>query len=212
MFEGFWRFRAAALVLLAVSACTPPARTPSLASPQSARVTGVNLPYSVFVAAYQSWEDAFGATRSLAQRHGGTQFFVVPELLQGMTFWKVMAGMADDASAAAALGDRLVAEGVIDLDDAANRWALVQHRPLAFDLGDYPTADAARVRVDSLTARAIPAYMAPVSYTDGSERWKVYGGAYRDSASAAAMTELLKGASISSRLVERIGRSPGSSQ
>jgi hypothetical protein len=211
MFKGFWRLHAPILVLLAVSACTPPSRTRSPAASQSARVTGVILPYSVFVAAYQRWEDAYAATRSLARSHGGVQFFVVPEATQGITYWKVMAGMADDASVAAALGDRLVAERVIEEDDANPR-ALVQHRPLAFDLGEYPTTEAAHARADSLTARAIPAYVAPVPYSDGSERWKVYGGAYRDTAGAAAMTELLEGASIPPRLVARIGRSPGSPQ
>mgnify|MGYP006140390659 FL=1 len=52
--------------------------------------------------------------------------------------------------------------------------------------------------------------MAAVPYTDGTERWKVYGGAYRDSASAAPMQKILTGASIQPRLVERSGRPPAS--
>ena len=121
-----------------------------------------------------------------------------------------MAGMAADTTAVTALRERLLAEDVIEEEAAGGRYALIDHRPLAHELGEYPTAQAARARADSLTTRAIPAYVAPVPYSDGTERWKVYGGAYRDTASAAAMTELLKGASIPPRLVERSGRPPAS--
>ncbi|HEV3051137.1 MAG TPA: hypothetical protein VGX50_12560, partial [Longimicrobium sp.] len=178
--------------------------------PQPVVAAGAVLPYSVQVRNFQSWDDAAAFSRDVARRFTEAQFFIVPEANQGITYWKVMAGMAADTTAVTALRERLLAEKVIDEEAAGGRYALIDHRPLAHELGEYPTAQAARARADSLTSRAIPAYVAPVPYSDGSERWKVYGGAYRDTASAAAMTELLKGASIPPRLVERSGRPPAS--
>ena len=171
---------------------------------------GAALPYSVQVRNFQSWDDASAFAAGASRRFSEAQFFIVPEAVQGITYWKVMAGMAGDTTAVLALRDRLVAEDVADEEAAGGRYALIDHRPLAYDLGEYPTAAQARARADSLTRRAIPAYVAPVPYSDGTERWKVYGGAYRDSAGAAAMERLLTGASIPPRLVERSGRPPAS--
>jgi hypothetical protein len=191
----------------------PAKSTPAAAAPvrpQPVVAAGAVLPYSVQVRNFQSWDDAAQFSRDVARRFSEAQFFIVPEANQGITYWKVMAGMAADTTAVTALRERLLAEDVIDEEAAGGRYALIDHRPLAHELGEYPTAATARARADSLTSRAIPVYVAPVPYSDGTERWKVYGGAYRDTASAAAMTELLKGASIPPRLVERSGRPPAS--
>ena len=171
---------------------------------------GATLPYSVHVAGFTSWDEASELASSVSRRFSEAQFFVVPELRQGVTYWMVMAGMAGDTTAVRALRDRLVAEDVADEESVGGRYDLIQHRPLAYELGEYPTAGQARARADSLTGRAIPAYVAPVPYSDGSERWKVYAGAYRDSASSAPMRQLLTGASLSPKLVERTGRPPAS--
>ncbi len=192
---------------------TPTKAVPKAAAPvrpQPVTPAGAVLPYSVQVRNFQSWDDAAEFSRGVSRRFSEAQFFIVPEANQGITYWKVMAGMAADTTAVTALRERLLAEKVIEEEAAGGRYALIDHRPLAHELGEYPTAEAARARADSLTSRAIPAYVAPVPYSDGTERWKVYGGAYRDTASAAAMTELLKGASIPPRLVERSGRPPAS--
>lgn len=190
-----------------------PEKAPAAAAPKAAvpiAPAGAVLPYSVQVRNFQSWDDAAKFSGDVARRFSEAQFFIVPEANQGITYWKVMAGMAGDTAAVTALRERLLAEDVIDEEAAGGRYALIDHRPLAYELGEYPTAAQARARADSLTSRAIPAYVAPVPYTDGSERWKVYGGAYRDSASAAPMEKLLTGASIQPRLVERSGRPPAS--
>lgn len=186
-----------------------PAAAPApAASAAPVAEAGSMLPYSVQVRNFQSWDDAAKFSGDVARRFTEAQFFIVPEANQGITYWKVMAGMAGDTAAVTALRERLLAEDVIDEEAAGGRYALIDHRPLAYELGEYPTAAQARARADSLTRRAIPAYVAAVPYTDGSERWKVYGGAYRDSASAAPMAKILTGASIPPRLVERSGRPP----
>jgi len=175
-----------------------------------AEAAGSALPYSVQVANFQTPEDAFALVRQVAPRFQEAQFFIVPEATQGVLYWKVMAGMAGDTSAVTALRERLIAEKVIDAGLADDRWALIQPRPLAYEVAEYPTAGQARARADSLHARAIPAYVAPVPYTDGSERWKVYAGAYRDTASSEPMRGILTRASIQPKLVERTGRPPAS--
>jgi hypothetical protein len=190
-----------------------PARAPAPARPVPAgpvTAAGASLPFSVHVAGFQSWDDASEFASTTSRRFSEAQFFIVPELRQGMTYWTVMAGMAGDTTAVLALRDRLVAEKVADEESVGGRYDLIQHRPLAYELGEFRNADQARARVDSLTSRAIPAYVAPVPYSDGTERWKVYAGAYRDTASSAPMRELLTGASIQPKLVERTGRPPAS--
>ena len=171
---------------------------------------GTALPYSVHVAGFQSWDDASEFAGDVSQRFTEAQFMIVPELRQGITYWMVLAGMAGDTTAVLALRDRLVAEKVADEESVGGRHDLIQRRPLAYEVGEYRSAAQARARADSLTGRAIPAYVAAVPYSDGSERWKVYAGAYRDTASAAPMRELLKGGNLPEKLVERTGRPPAS--
>jgi hypothetical protein len=201
--------------LLASSAPAPAAAPVEKAVPRAAPVprgpltaAGTALPYSVHVAGFTEWDDASAFAANVAGRFDEAQFFVVPELRQGITYWMVMAGMADDTSAVRELRDRLVAADVADEESVGGRYDLIQHRPLAFEVGEFRNPTQARARADSLTARAIPAYAAPVPYSDGSERWKVYAGAYRDTASSAPMRSLLAGASIEPKLVQRTGRPP----
>lgn len=189
----------------------PQKATPAAAAPvrpQPVVAAGAALPWSVNVANYDVAEPAFDHVRKLSARFEQAKFFVVPEPTQGPLYWKVMAGMADDSAALAPLRDQLIAAGELDEEAVGGRSRIFQERGLAYDLGEFPTEAQARARVDSLARRAIPAYVAPVPYTDGSERWKVYGGAYPDSASAAPMEKILAGASIQPRLVERAGRPP----
>ncbi|HEX6368082.1 MAG TPA: SPOR domain-containing protein, partial [Longimicrobium sp.] len=186
----------------------PPAAAPRAAVPVSA--AGAALPYSVHVAGFQSWEDASEFAARTSRRFREAQFIIAPELRQGITYWMVLAGMAGDTTDVLSLRDRLVAEGIADEESVGGRQDLIQSRPLTFEVAEYRDAAQARARADSLTGRAIPAYVAPVPYSDGSERWKVYAGAYRDSASAAPMQKILTGASIQPRLVERSGRPPAS--
>jgi hypothetical protein len=51
----------------------------------------------------------------------------------------------------------------------------------------------------------IPSYVAVVPYSDGSRRWQVYGGAYRDRESAAGMRTMLESAGLETRLIARTG-------
>lgn len=171
---------------------------------------GEPLPYSVQVANYQTFEEAAEFAAANARRVPEAQLFVVVEEDRGMTWWRVMAGVSGDTTEVLALRDRLISEDILDEEHAGGRYALIQTRPLAYQLGEYESAAAARTLADSLGRRDVPAYVQPVPYTDGSERWRVYAGAYRDTASAAPMGRLLRGATIEPTLVERTGRPPAS--
>ncbi|HEU4451642.1 MAG TPA: hypothetical protein VFR81_01240 [Longimicrobium sp.] len=175
-----------------------------------ARPAGTALPYAVFVKSFDASPPARTLAAEVAREIPGTPVYVFPEETQGRLYHKVYAGMSGDTVEAARLREQLVAGGSVDPEDAGGRSALVQPRPLAFDLGDFPSQEAARARADSLAAREVSAYPAAVPLTDGTERWKLYGGAFADSASAAPMQRQLQTAGLPARLVPRTGRPPAS--
>lgn len=174
----------------------------------SAGRAGEALPVSVQVVAFQSFPAAVERSERIAGDVAEVPLFVSPEEVQGVLYYKIMAGVLPDTAAGRRLRERLVADGVIDPEDAAGSWSLLQTSPFAFDLGEFPTPERASARADSLLALEIPTYSIPVPYTDGSRRWQLYGGAYRDSASAEALRRQLVGAGLPTRLVARIGEAP----
>ncbi|HEU0014009.1 MAG TPA: SPOR domain-containing protein [Longimicrobium sp.] len=169
---------------------------------------GEELPYSVQVSNYQSAQEAAAFISEQSRRFPEAQFFVVPEEQGGMLWYKVMAGMVGDTTAVLALRDRLLEADVADEEVVGGRYDLVQRRPLAFELGEFRDAEAARARARELSGREIPAYVSPVPYTDGTERWKVYAGAFPDSTRAEALRRTLAAARLPTRLVARAGRPP----
>jgi hypothetical protein len=189
-----------------------PAATARVAVPArpkaEARPAGMPLPYAVFVRSFNTHQPARELADRVARDLPGTPFYVFPEEIQGVLYHKVYAGMAGDTVEAARLRERLVDRSWVDPEDAGGRSALVQPRPLAFDLGDVPSRETAGARADSLAAREVSAYPAAVPLSDGTERWKLYGGAFADSASAAPMQRQLQSAGLPARLVSRTGRPP----
>jgi cell division protein FtsN len=113
---------------------------------------------------------------------------------------------------AAALRTQLVAAHLANPDDVGGPAALIQARPWTFDLGAFPTREAADRRATELAAAAIYASPTAVPQTDGSERWTLYAGAYPDSARAEPMKKTLQSARVSARLVQRVGRAPATSK
>lgn len=172
---------------------------------------GDPLPFSVQVKAFNSLPAARQEVTAQAARAPGVPFFVSPEEVQGVLYYKIMAGLATDTVAAGALQQRLVRAGAIDAEDAVPGWSLIRPTPLAFDLGEFPEAAEASVRADSLLAREIPSYPVEMPYSDGTSRWQLYGGAYPDSAGADALRQRLLAAGVEPRLVLRRGR-PGTGE
>jgi hypothetical protein len=176
---------------------------------------GTPRPYAVFVRAYQG-DGGHRAALDLASQverdFPGTVAYVTPEEMSGVLYYKVMAGMLDDTAQAAALRKRLVDGHVASPDAAGGRSAIVQARPWAYDVGDFPSREAAQTQASALAARAIDTYAVPVPRTDGSESWTLYAGAYPDSARAEPMKKMLEAAGLPARLVRRVGRAPATSK
>jgi hypothetical protein len=142
------------------------------------------------------------------ERVTAAPIFLSPEEIDGIVYYKILAGALPDTGAARRLKESLVSEGVVNEDDAAGPMALIQSAPLAFRLREYPNQSAAAAATDSLLARNIPAYALPMPYSDSTYRWQLYAGAYRDSASSAPMHRLLTSAGLTPALVARSGMVP----
>ncbi|MFL5384523.1 MAG: SPOR domain-containing protein [Longimicrobiaceae bacterium] len=195
----------------------PPSTTrlPGRRPQAPARPAGTARPYSVFVGALQGgsdYEQAVQLAKRVERGFPGTPAYVFPEEMSGVVFYKVYAGMLDDTVQAAALRGRLVAAGLANPEDVGSPRALIQARPWTFDLGAYPTRDAADRRAAQLAAAAIYASPTAVPQTDGTERWALYAGAYADSAHAEPMKKTLQSARLPARLVQRVGRAPATSK
>lgn len=163
------------------------------------------LPYSVHVNAFASLDAAREQAMAEGDRITAIPFFVSPQEIQGTLYYRVLSGLAADTTAAVAMRDQLAEAGAIGENDPVSALGIIQFTPLAFDLGLYPSEEEASARVDSLDSQQIPAYAAPIEYSDGSRRWQLYGGAYLDSTSANAMREMLNAAGIEAPLTARTG-------
>jgi hypothetical protein len=191
------------------------ARLPGRRPQAPVRPAGTARPYSVYVKAFQG-DRGYDAAVQLAKRvesdFAGTPAYVFPEEISGIVYYKVYAGMLDDTVQAAALRARLVSAHLANPDDVGGPAALIQARPWTFDLGSFPTREAAERRATELATAAIYASPTAVPQTDGSERWALYAGAYPDSARAEPMKKTLQTARVPARLVTRVGRAPATSK
>jgi hypothetical protein len=178
----------------------------SVRAPAAApRAVGAPLPYSVQVINYRSFPAARRQLERLRAGSASSLFFVSPQEIDRILYYQILAGALPDSTAARAVKDALVESGAIRAEDAADAASLIQPTPLAFELGEFASEDSAQSRADSLLARQIPAYPVAVPYSDNSRRWRLYGGAFPDSASAEGMRRLLVQAGLPARLVERSG-------
>jgi len=190
------------------SASATPAAAPAApaAAPDAA---GVALPYSVQAKAFASLRAARQMLEGDSARLSGVPLYVSPELVGNVLYYKVMAGTLPDTAQASQLQQQLVYAKLVEASDAQEgTGSLVQFTPLAFDLGEFPDRAAARAHADSLLRRQVPAYTVSLPGPGGGERWRVYGGAFRDSVSAEGMRRILSDRRIDARLVERVGTQP----
>ncbi len=182
----------------AAKAAAAPAPAPAAA--------GVALPYSVQAKAFASLRAARQMVEGDSARLSGVPLYVSPELVDRVLYYKVMAGTLADTTEASRLRQQLVYAKLVEESDAqGGTWSLVQFTPLAFDLGEFPDRAAARAHADSLLRRQVPSYAVQLPAPGGGERWRVYGGAFRDSVSAEGMRRILSDKRIEARLVERVG-------
>ena len=112
-----------------------------------------------------------------------------------------MAGPVPDTVAAAAVMQRLLEKKIKPGRSGGD----VRRTPLAFLLGEYDGESAARTRAGEAGQLGIPAYVIPVVGADGSNRHRVYAGAYAGLAEANVMRQLLQSAGLPDSLVARVG-------
>lgn len=170
------------------------------------------LPYVVQVRAFRTLDAARAELPELQQRFPSEPFYIVPELTQGVLYFKVMAGILPDTASAFALRGRLVEAGFISPADARSdgpsTWSLIQLRPFTFAVNEFESRSDASAAAESLAGLGIPTYPASIPYSDGSERWRLYGGAYADTIHAEEMRQLLVDADLPAHLVVRVSRPP----
>lgn len=197
--ELFGRGRAGA------AADSVPAAVPARPAPAPVPV-GTALPYAVALQAFETPAAARQQAGAEAERLAGSSVYIVPIDNNGRLFYRVLAGSLPDTASVRALRARLVELGTIPAEDAAGEWSRIHFGPLAYDLGEFASSAAAQTRADSLWALGLPSYAVPEPYSDHSERWHLYVGAFRDSAAAVGVDALLRQHGLSARLVERRGR------
>lgn len=130
------------------------------------------------------------------------QFVLAPVEVQGQAWYRLLAGPAIDSTGAAELGLSLsaLASGV---DSSA--W-LVREAGLAFLLGETRGRPAADQRVLVLQSLGIPAHILRVPYSDGTEVFRVYAGAYASESEAGFLEQMLRDQDITNApLTERLG-------
>jgi hypothetical protein len=181
----------------------------TLQGPTGPRALGEPLPFSVQVIAFQNFDAAHDQLLQLRQQVPGVLFFVSPEEIQGILYFRVLAGALPDVDVARQIRDVLVASEAIEADEAAGDWSRIQETRFSFIIGDAPNRAAANAAVDSLMERRVPAYPVAVPYSDGTLHWHLYAGAFPDSASAVSLFEQLTAAGLQPKLTARFG-SPAS--
>jgi cell division septation protein DedD len=122
-------------------------------------------PYSVHVGSYQTIESGMRLVEQIEA--AGLAAFLAPVALPGKGQWQrvYVGSFADSTSARRAL-ERLQQDEIVEE-------GMVRSTPWAFDLGTYPTREAARAEGESLARKGITVYVAG----DGPAR--LYAGAYQ---------------------------------
>ncbi len=159
------------------------------------------LPISVAVEAYPALAAGMERVDALRSAEPGVEFYLAPVDVEGVVYYRLLAGPVGDRESAERLMAGLVQAGHIT---AAESWA-IQNTPLAFELGEYGSPAVAAARVDSLASMEVPAYVVAIRYDPGPIRFRVYGGAYETEAAAATMREILSDAGVEAELVTRTG-------
>lgn len=156
--------------------------------------------YSILVGSYIRLRDAMQRRDELAS--DGGVFIVTPTPVQGRVYQRVLAGVYEDRTQAAAAMERLVADGHKEI---VKEWDIRPVR-LAYDLGTFAARDSAREAAARYTADGIPAYV--LRDTASAPLYRVYAGAFEREASAEPLRELLAARGSAAQLNVRTGIAP----
>jgi cell division septation protein DedD len=146
-------------------------------SSDPATAAGDPAPWSLQVGSYRSAEAARGIVRDIGRR--GRKAFLSPVVLPDRGEWvRVYVGAFGDSASARAALDELVSGGIVAEGS-------VRATPLAFGLGEYPTAEEAAARIADLAERGIPAYSL------GEGPFRVWAGAFQDESESRVLESAL---------------------
>ncbi|HUG01961.1 MAG TPA: hypothetical protein VML95_08855 [Longimicrobiales bacterium] len=156
------------------------------------------LGYTVAIEAHQDLGTASQRLARLRRAEEGMPFLITPFLLDGVVFYRVMAGPYADSAEAVIVRDVLYRDG---RKATVGDWDV---RPTAYGflIDEVETRDAARERTEELLDAGIPAYAVPVA-ADGATR--VYAGAFELREQAPVLAGPLKNAGLDPSLVRVAG-------
>jgi cell division septation protein DedD len=163
------------------------------------RLSEVSLPYSVAIASFSSMDDAVARQREWTR--ADLPFYVAPTVVRGVVYYRVFAGMLPGREQAEALMAQLVRE---EIKDTVRSWDVRPVR-LAFSFGTYSSSEDARVVLETLFGRGVPAYMVPAVGQADSIAYRVYAGGYEKPEDASPLQEHIARAGLDVELVERVG-------
>jgi hypothetical protein len=170
-------------------------------APERGRPVETPLPVSVAVEAHQDYAAALERIVGLQRAEPAIRFYLAPVSVNGVLYYRLLAGPLSDRDAGMRLMQRLVDRGH---KTAFDEWA-VRPTEFAFHLGDFTTREETADRLAELAGLDIPAYAVEIRYDSGPSAFRVYGGAYESQAEAQVMKEMLENAGLEPRLVSRTG-------
>ena len=157
---------------------------------------------SLSLAAYQDVTVAVRLAEGLAVRRADVLFTTVPVEVSDRIFYRILAGPAADPAAAEELRNSL---GETLGNENPATWIL-RATPVAFFIGDYESREMAYRRAAEAPLAWLAPYVFEVGATD-QPTFRVYAGAYADSAEASVVYErFTESGEDPLQLVTRVGR------
>jgi cell division septation protein DedD len=154
------------------------------------------------VEAHQSFRLAEDRVAMLSSAEPDLLFYLAPIAVDGVIFYRVLAGPAADRESAARIMERLVEARhktqMQDWDIRPTAWAYM--------IGEYPDRGVAEAMQLELREDGVPSYVVEVPFTEGPSRFRIYAGAYSSRAEAGIMERMLEEAGIRAEFRRRAGR------
>lgn len=170
-------------------------------------VTSAVQPFNLLLGEYDDIEAAFERLREVEGRVPQMTFALAPVEIDGVESVRLMVGPMADSLAVEALRTLLFVR--LDAGAESTDWR-VQRAPFSIPVDDLDgRMDALRVR-DELRAAGLPAHVLRLELSDGSERFRVYSGAFGDRAEAEGLLRRFADLQVAhGPLIRRIGLPAG---
>lgn len=165
------------------------------------------MSHVLFVDTWREAETPAAMVAALRERMPDLLSFVSAVSVDEDVGYALMVGPAYSAVEAEGLREPIAAAFELLNPDPAS-W-VVQAASYAFLLGEYEAPEDANARLRELADLAVPTYVLQVAYADGTNRLRVYGGAFADEEQAESMALLLREVGLDEApFTERRGQLP----